>query len=54
MTQLKPVEKIGSRQQLLKMDLEVWPVDSDESWADEIGKHVYLGESQCASSSPQR
>lgn len=49
MTQLKPVERIGSRQQLLKMDLEVWPVDSDESWADEIGKHVYLGESQCAS-----
>ena len=44
---LKPVESLKSRDDLLKMDLEVWPADSSEEWLDEIGKHVLIGESLC-------
>ncbi|MBU6154166.1 MAG: hypothetical protein KGP28_07675 [Bdellovibrionales bacterium] len=44
---LKPVQSLKSRDDLLKMDLEVWPADSSEEWLDEIGKHVLIGESLC-------
>ncbi len=46
-TVLKPVEKMKSRDDLLKQNLEVWPADSSEEWMDEIGKHVLIGESLC-------
>lgn len=44
---LKPVEALKSREELLKQDLEIWPADSTEEWADELGKHVLIGESLC-------
>lgn len=32
---------------LRKSGIEVWPVDDAEDWLDEIGNHLYIGESQC-------
>jgi hypothetical protein len=46
---LKPVEAMKSRDDLLKQNLEVWPVASEEEWMDELGKHVLIGESHCKS-----
>lgn len=45
---LKPVQKLTSRQELSHLDLESWPVDSAEEWVDEIGRHIFVGESLCA------
>jgi tetratricopeptide (TPR) repeat protein len=45
-TLLKPVTALKSRDELLKQNLEVWPATSEE-WGDEIGKHVFIGESSC-------
>jgi hypothetical protein len=44
---LKPVQSMKDRDQLLKLNLEVWPADAKESWLDEVGKHVLIGESLC-------
>ena len=46
-TLLKPVERMKSRDDLLRQNLEVWPAESSEEWMDEIGKHVLIGESLC-------
>jgi tetratricopeptide (TPR) repeat protein len=46
-SQLKPVEKLSSREQLLAQDLEIWPVDGTEEWADEIGNRFFIGDSMC-------
>ncbi len=40
-------EKVLSRSDLMKGGKEVWPVDEGEDWVDEIGQHLYIGESQC-------
>ncbi len=50
---LRPIESLKSREQLMKLDMEVWPAESTEEWADEIGKHYFIGESKCASAKPQ-
>lgn len=44
---LKPIPKLTERDQLAKMDLEVWPADDAEEWADEVGRHYFLGDSLC-------
>ena len=44
---LKPVEKLTSRDALSKLELETWPADSSEEWADEVGRHYFLGDSLC-------
>lgn len=49
-TVLQPIEQLSSRQQLLAQDLEIWPVDKTEEWADEIGSRFFIGDSQCAKS----
>jgi tetratricopeptide (TPR) repeat protein len=46
-SELKPIEKLTSREQLLAQDLEIWPVDGSEEWADEIGNRFFIGESLC-------
>lgn len=38
---------IKSRDHLLKYGEEFWPVDDNEDWVDEIGDHLYIGDSQC-------
>ncbi len=45
--QLKPITKLPDREELFKMNLEIWPADSTEQWVDEIGTHRFIGESQC-------
>lgn len=47
-TFLKPIQELTSRQQLLAQNLEIWPVDTSEEWADEIGNRFFLGASQCS------
>ena len=44
---LKPITRLPSRQDLAKLDLEVWPADKSEDWFDEIGTHLYLGAPKC-------
>jgi tetratricopeptide (TPR) repeat protein len=44
---LKPVQSMKDRDELLKMNLEVWPADAKEDWLDEVGKHILIGESLC-------
>jgi hypothetical protein len=44
---LQPVVKFKGRAELLKQKLEIWPADREEEWADEIGSHLFLGESAC-------
>ncbi|MCM2280050.1 MAG: hypothetical protein NDJ89_18410 [Oligoflexia bacterium] len=44
---LKPIERLTSREALLKLDLEIWPADSSEEWVDEVGLHYFTGDSLC-------
>lgn len=44
---LQPIEKVPSREALFKSNLEIWPADAKEEWADEVGHHRYIGESLC-------
>ena len=46
---LKPIEKIQGREKLLSQGYEIWPVQDDEHWLDELGSQRYLGDTQCAS-----
>ena len=50
--ELPEIEKLPHPDQLLKTGREMWPVDDAEDWLDEIGKHVFIGESQCAKAAP--
>ena len=47
-SELEPIEKLSGREELLKRGLEIWPADSREEWADEIGTHQFIGESLCS------
>jgi|GEM_PF-817655 len=51
-TILKPIRELTSRQELLAQNLEIWPVDTSEEWADEIGNRFFLGVSQCSKDKP--
>lgn len=46
-TGLKPIEKLPSRAALMAANLEIWPAERTEEWADEIGFHRFIGESLC-------
>lgn len=46
---LKPIKKLPSRAEYLKGGLEIWPADTKEEWSDELGNHLFIGESQCTS-----
>jgi len=46
-TQLQSLAPLEVRDSYFKRGLEVWPRTRGEYWLDEIGSHVYLGESQC-------
>jgi hypothetical protein len=50
-TVLKPIEKLPDRSAFFELDLEVWPADSLEEWADEVGTHRFIGESLCKTNS---
>jgi hypothetical protein len=44
----EPMRRTTDRNELVRRNLEVWPIEADgEEWADEVGNHFYLGESQC-------
>lgn len=45
------IRKLPSNEELLRSGLEMWPVESGEDWVDELGHHVFIGESQCGKSS---
>ncbi|MFN7685896.1 MAG: hypothetical protein ACK5QT_10865 [Oligoflexia bacterium] len=45
---LKPIEKISSREKLLEQGYEVWPLQGEEQWLDELNSYRYLGDSACA------
>ena len=38
---------IRSRNELIKNGEEFWPAEDQEDWVDEIGSHIYIGDSQC-------
>lgn len=38
---------IPDRDSLMKSKKEFWPVDDAEDWSDEVGQHLYIGESRC-------
>lgn len=44
---LKPVERLGSRQAWLRSGLEIWPAKDSEQWLDEVGRHRFIGDSEC-------
>lgn len=45
--ELPKIVKLPPPQVLSKTGLESWPVDDGEDWLDELGKHVFNGETQC-------
>lgn len=47
-------EVIPDRQKILKSQREFWPADSAEDWIDELGSHLFIGESQCPDSSQEQ
>ncbi|OFZ18777.1 MAG: hypothetical protein A2X94_06155 [Bdellovibrionales bacterium GWB1_55_8] len=46
---LKAIEKLPSRSELFRQNLEIWPADDSEVWIDEVGKHRFIGASLCSS-----
>ena len=40
-------EVVPDRAKLLASNKEFWPADSAEDWIDELGKHLYIGDSRC-------
>jgi len=39
---------VPDRDALMRGRKEFWPVEDAEDWIDELGQHLYIGESQCA------
>jgi hypothetical protein len=44
---LTQVTELQDSQALSRRGLEWWPATGGEEWLDEIGSHVYIGDSQC-------
>ncbi len=44
---LKPVKSLPEASVLESQGYELWPVDDAEEWLDEIGTHVFIGDSEC-------
>ncbi len=51
-SELPIISKLPPQEELLKSGLEMWPVSDAEDWLDELGHHVFIGESQCRASEP--
>lgn len=45
---LKPVKSLPEASVLESRGYELWPANDAEEWLDEIGTHVFIGDSQCA------
>lgn len=45
--ELPPVPRLAPPRELFRSGLELWPVSDGEDWLDELGNHVYIGDSQC-------
>ena len=46
---LPQIIEIPGLKQVLAADREMWPVQDAEDWLDEIGQHVFIGQSECGS-----
>jgi hypothetical protein len=46
---LAPLRRSPSRVGAIGPEMESWPVDDAEDWLDELGLHVFGGETKCAS-----
>lgn len=46
---LTSVNKLPDSQELEKKGFEFWPAGDREEWFDEIGSHVYIGDTKCVS-----
>jgi len=44
---LSKISELPSSKEIEKKGSEFWPADSAEEWFDEVGSHVFIGESQC-------
>lgn len=44
---LKPVSSLPETKVIEKKGFELWPAGDAEEWLDEIGSHVYIGQSEC-------
>lgn len=44
---LEKMEKLPDSKVLRETGFEYWPATDGEEWQDEIGSHVFIGESQC-------
>ncbi|MEK6773864.1 MAG: hypothetical protein AABY64_07980 [Bdellovibrionota bacterium] len=44
---LKPVKSLPEASVLESRGYELWPVNDGEEWLDEIGTHVFIGDSEC-------
>lgn len=44
---LKPVSSLPETKVIEKKGYELWPAGDAEEWLDEIGSHVYIGQSEC-------
>ncbi|MCB0369181.1 MAG: hypothetical protein KDD45_06915 [Bdellovibrionales bacterium] len=44
---MKPIDSLPETKILEKKGYELWPAGDAEEWLDEIGSHVYIGQSEC-------
>lgn len=44
---LTQITDLEDSQTLSRINMELWPATGGEEWLDEIGGHVYIGDSQC-------
>ena len=44
---LSQVKSLPESSVLEAQGYELWPAGTGEEWTDEIGSHVFIGESQC-------
>lgn len=45
---LKTITRLKSQIALDRASLDMWPVDDAEDWLDELGHHVFIGDSKCS------
>lgn len=46
---LKPIRSLPEAQVLESRGFELWPAKGAEEWLDEVGSHVFVGDSECKS-----
>ncbi len=50
--ELPKIPELPPQTELLRSGLEMWPVSDGEDWLDELGQHIFIGDSQCKSQPP--